>query len=40
MNVDLMNVIQIGITLMDENGKTPEPICTWQFNFNFDIDQD
>jgi CCR4-NOT transcription complex subunit 7/8 len=40
LNVDQMNVIQIGITLMDENGVTPEPICTWQFNFNFDIDKD
>lgn len=40
LNVDMLNVIQIGITLMDENGKTPEPVCTWQFNFNFDIDFD
>jgi CCR4-NOT transcription complex subunit 7/8 len=39
-NVDAMNVIQIGITLMDENGKAPEPVCTWQFNFNFNIDTD
>ena len=35
-----MKVIQIGITLSDENGKTPEPVSTWQFNFNFDIDND
>lgn len=40
LNVDKMNVIQIGITLMDENGQTPEPVCTWQFNFNFDIEKD
>ncbi len=35
-----MKVIQIGITLSDENGKTPEPISTWQFNFNFDVDSE
>lgn len=40
LNVDQLNVIQIGITLMDENGKTPEPVCTWQFNFNFDEEHD
>lgn len=39
-NVDILKVIQIGITLSDENGKFPEPISTWQFNFNFDIDND
>lgn len=38
INVDAMKVIQIGITLMDENGKTPEPVCTWQFNFDYDLD--
>jgi CCR4-NOT transcription complex subunit 7/8 len=36
--VDRLKVIQIGITLSDENGKTPEPVSTWQFNFNFDVD--
>jgi len=25
---------------MDEHGKTPEPVCTWQFNFDFDLDKD
>jgi CCR4-NOT transcription complex subunit 7/8 len=35
-----MKWIQIGITLSDENGKLPEPVSTWQFNFNFDIDND
>jgi len=28
-NVDILKVIQIGITLSDENGKFPEPISTW-----------
>ena len=40
LNVDNMKVIQIGITLMDENGKPPEPICTWQFNFEFDLEKE
>lgn len=35
-----MKLIQIGITLSDENGNLPEPVSTWQFNFNFDIDAD
>lgn len=39
-NVDILKIIQIGITLSDENGKHPEPVSTWQFNFNFDIDKD
>ncbi len=39
-NVDIMKVIQIGITLADENGKLPEPISTWQFNFKFDLASD
>jgi CCR4-NOT transcription complex subunit 7/8 len=39
-NIDCLKLIQIGITLSDENGKLPEPVSTWQFNFNFDIDAD
>jgi CCR4-NOT transcription complex subunit 7/8 len=35
-----LKLIQIGITLSDENGKLPEPVSTWQFNFNFDIETD
>ena len=31
-------MIQIGITLSDENGKLPQPVSTWQFNFIFDLD--
>ncbi|CDW81835.1 caf1-domain-containing protein [Stylonychia lemnae] len=37
-NVDILKIIQVGITLSDENGNLPEPVSTWQFNFNFDID--
>jgi len=36
-NVDLLKIIQIGFTFMDENGKSPSPVSTWQFNFNFDL---
>lgn len=39
-NVDILKIIQIGITLADEDGKMPTPISTWQFNFDFDIDSD
>jgi CCR4-NOT transcription complex subunit 7/8 len=39
-NVDSLKIIQIGITLSNEDGKYPEPVSTWQFNFNFDIDTD
>ena len=36
-NVDLLKIIQIGFTFMDENGQTPSPISTWQFNFKFNL---
>lgn len=39
-NVDLLKIIQIGITLADENGNHPPGVCTWQFNFKFDVDKD
>ncbi|KAH3833416.1 CCR4-NOT transcription complex subunit 7-like [Dreissena polymorpha] len=39
-NVDLLKIIQIGFTFMDENGNTPSPISTWQFNFKFDLGAD
>ncbi|KAG8881075.1 hypothetical protein FRB97_000194 [Tulasnella sp. 331] len=39
-NVELLRVIQIGLTLCDADGNfAPEP-CTWQFNFKFDLDED
>nr|XP_009398821.1 PREDICTED: putative CCR4-associated factor 1 homolog 8 [Musa acuminata subsp. malaccensis] len=33
-NVDKMKLIQLGITLFDENGSTPWQGCCWQFNFS------
>lgn len=38
-NVNLLKIIQLGLTFMDENGNKPSP-CTWQFNFLFDVDND
>ncbi len=39
-NVDMLSIIQLGITLSDENGRRPEPTHTWQFNFNFNLETD
>ncbi|OAF68158.1 hypothetical protein A3Q56_04081 [Intoshia linei] len=39
-NVDLLKLIQLGITLMNEKGQVPDGISTWQFNFKFNLDVD
>lgn len=39
-NVDMLSIIQLGISLSDENGRRPEPTHTWQFNFTFNLDTD
>jgi len=39
-NVDLLKIIQIGITLADEEGAYPQDVCTWQFNFRFSVNDD
>jgi CCR4-NOT transcription complex subunit 7/8 len=39
-NVDILNIIQLGISLSDENGSRPEPVHTWQFNFFFNLETD
>ncbi len=39
-NVDLLRIIQLGLTLSDRNGKLPPDVCTWQFNFAFSLDED
>ncbi|WVR06814.1 hypothetical protein IAU60_003850 [Kwoniella sp. DSM 27419] len=38
-NVDMLKIIQLGITLCDEQGKSPE-VSTWQFNFAFNLSDD
>ncbi|EJC97855.1 CAF1-domain-containing protein [Fomitiporia mediterranea MF3/22] len=39
-NVDLLKIIQIGLTLSDAEGNLPDDVCTWQFNFQFDLQED
>jgi CCR4-NOT transcription complex subunit 7/8 len=36
-NVDLLRLIQIGLCFCDAQGRHPEDISTWQFNFKFSI---
>ena len=42
INVDSLKLIQLGITITNENGEYPKniPYHTWQFNFEFDIEKD
>lgn len=35
-NVDLLKLIQLGVTVADEQGEMPE-VCCWQFNFRFSL---
>lgn len=37
-NVDLLKIIQLGITLSDSAGNVPSGIHTWQFNFKFSLE--
>ncbi len=39
-NVDLLKMIQLGVTLFDAQGNRPEGVCTWQFNFKFSLGED
>ncbi len=40
-NVDLLKIIQLGLTFLDEKGKLPESgPSTWQFNFKFNLTED
>ncbi|KDQ62591.1 hypothetical protein JAAARDRAFT_171083 [Jaapia argillacea MUCL 33604] len=39
-NVDLLKIIQVGLTLADEDGNYPQDVTTWQFNFRFSINED
>ncbi|EDO08244.1 hypothetical protein BBOV_III006830 [Babesia bovis T2Bo] len=39
-NVDLLKLIQLGLTFADADGQTPSGVSTWQFNFKFDLQRD
>lgn len=39
-NVDLLKIIQIGLTLCNEEGELAPGICTYQFNFKFSLSDD
>ena len=39
-NVNVLNMIQVGITLSDKDGNKPKPVNTWQFNMQFDLSKD
>ncbi|KAJ1643263.1 CCR4-NOT core DEDD RNase subunit [Coemansia erecta] len=39
-NVDMLSIIQLGITLMDAHGVPPPGVCSWQFNFRFSLTSD
>lgn len=40
-NVNLLKIIQLGLTFSDSDGNFPsDKKCTWQFHFKFNIDED
>lgn len=39
-NVDLLKLIQLGLSFTDENGKWPDGCTCWQFNFKFSLSDD
>uniref|UniRef100_A0A3Q2PL74 poly(A)-specific ribonuclease n=1 Tax=Fundulus heteroclitus TaxID=8078 RepID=A0A3Q2PL74_FUNHE len=39
-NVDLLRIIQLGLTFMNEQGEYPPGTSTWQFNFKFNLTED
>jgi CCR4-NOT transcription complex subunit 7/8 len=40
VNVDLLKIIQLGLSFADENGNLCKDCPCWQFNFAFDLDGD
>lgn len=40
LNVNATKVIQVGISLANEQGEPPQGVCTWQFNLHFDLATD
>lgn len=39
-NVDLLKIIQLGLTISDAEGESPSEGTTWQFNFSFSLSVD
>ena len=39
-NVDILNLIQLGLSISDAQGNRPTPVSTWQFNMKFKLDED
>lgn len=39
-NVDLLKIIQLGLSFCDEDGNLLSGVCTWQFNFKFNLSED
>ncbi len=39
-NVDLLKIIQLGLTFSDKDGNLPDGCPTWQFNFKFNLSED
>ena len=39
-NVNMLKLIQLGLTFYNEKGETPKPFSTYQFNFRFNINSD
>ncbi|XP_032594046.1 CCR4-NOT transcription complex subunit 7 isoform X2 [Drosophila grimshawi] len=39
-NVDLLRIIQLGLSFMDDDGNKPPGCSTWQFNFKFSLTKD
>jgi len=39
-NVDLLKIIQLGVTFSDDEGNMPDGYTTWQFNFKFSLNED
>jgi CCR4-NOT transcription complex subunit 7/8 len=39
-NVDLLKIIQLGLCFCNEDGEVLPGVCTWQFNFKFNLSED
>eukprot|EP00708_Paratrimastix_pyriformis_P003760 GAFH01002556.1.p1 GENE.GAFH01002556.1~~GAFH01002556.1.p1 ORF type:complete len:320 (+),score=36.97 GAFH01002556.1:124-960(+) len=40
LNVDILKIIQLGLTFANDQGDMVPDSCTWQFNFRFNINED